>query len=134
MVLMPWTKSLSDAVMFELAVSVTPDGGVKATSLVSVESGCKAPRWAAIVYVMLDPEARFTVSSMLPLPLAVKPLAPVVPTAVYVSLVMPAFGRLFDSSEFDVAYALAASAPIAGCAGWWLLRASTGSANRPPSG
>jgi MFS transporter, ACS family, hexuronate transporter len=42
-----------------------------------------------------------------------------------VALVMPVFGRLFDEHYFDVAFTLAAAFPVAGCAIWWLLSAST---------
>ena len=42
------------------------------------------------------PEARLTVSLILPLPLAVKPLAPVVPVAVKVSLAI-ADGKTSDT-------------------------------------
>jgi ACS family hexuronate transporter-like MFS transporter len=38
-----------------------------------------------------------------------------------VALVMPVFGKLFDNGRFDVAFALAATFPVAGYAIWWLL-------------
>jgi hypothetical protein len=44
------------------------------------------------------------------------------------AVTMPLFGRLFDGRCYDAAFAVAAAAPLAGFAAWWVLNTSQRSA------
>src|SRR5207253_1670807 len=77
--------SLSVALLLPGVGSVTPPGALTVAVFTNVPVALDA-MLATSVYVIVAPTGRSTVSLMLPLPLAVKPEAPPLPTAVKVSL------------------------------------------------